>query len=189
MSAVAYRNTQAGARQFVPDEGIDLQKRYRRERLIEQARRWNKAHGAPPPPPPPAPVVKETDEERALAILRKNCAPGWVIKIVLKVASARGVSPLEIAGRSKSPLVVSARNEVLYRVRKRNPVRHSWRTIAGWFGREHKSIVFSVSSHALETGKPPLTTTDVVAYRNHVREWQRAHRAKPDASRASPSSM
>jgi chromosomal replication initiation ATPase DnaA len=113
-----------------------------------------------------------TDRTEAISRLHSRFAPSWVIRIILATADEHGVSPLHILRDCRFKNVVAARNHAVYRVKEKKPTLSSPR-IAGWFNRDHTSVLYCLAVHADDTGAPKLCNYNIEAARlrraNHNR--------------------
>lgn len=180
MQLYAYRNTEANAKHFVPDEGINIAPRCKsaRERIVELASQWNERRKPAAPrqasaprkakarTPVKTPTVVRIEQETAQAVqIMSDCGmPGWAREVVLNVSKAHKVSPLSVMTRCRKRNVVPARNEAFYLLRSTpSPVTSmvaSYPQIASWFGRDHTGVLWGAAKHASEHGLPPITGYD-----------------------------
>ena len=192
MQLYAYRNTEASAKHFVPDEGINLAPRCKspRERIIELAAQWNDRRKPEAPRqaleprkakvrvPVKTPTIVRIEHETAEALqIMSDCGmPVWAREIVLSVSRAHKVSPLSIMTRCRKRNVVQARNEAFYRLRSTpSPVTSmiaSYPQIASWFGRDHTGVLWGAAKHASEHGLPAMTDYD---YGHHSEQKRLRH--------------
>lgn len=181
--AVYGRNTLAGAKRIVFDEGINIAPSYKskRERLIELAAQWNDRHLPVDKKKAVAvrkakvrrkrhvPILPAVEMEEGAAeatrILNRNGMPGWARDIVIRVAKVHGVSPLDVATSCRKRDVIPARNEVYYLLRTMvSPVTGnelSYPMIAKWFGRDHTGVLWGAARHARDNDLPPVGSFDV----------------------------
>ena len=102
---------------------------------------------------------QKADQDRADALARLS-APSWVVKTILAAADDYGVSPAEILSNCQRKPVLKARNEAIYTVKATKPTLSAPR-MGLWFGRNPKSILHSIATHALANGLPKLVGYDV----------------------------
>ena len=110
--------------------------------------------------------------KQAKRVLRDRFAPTWVKDIVLDVASAHGVSALDMVLDCRVKKVVKARNEAIYFV-KYAKQKLSLKQVARWFGKDHTSILHAIACHSEMTGAPRLTHYDIERVRNTNRQSAR----------------
>lgn len=105
--------------------------------------------------------------------------PVWVSDLINEIARKHCVPVSGIIGKDRTSDAVTARNEVLYEVRRKNP-RLSFPKIGLWFGRDHTAVMFAIASHARRNNLPKLTEFDLdrhSAARRRFIEKRRAKRA------------
>lgn len=154
MFAVSARFTNAGiARRNVPTIKETAPKRVEPDILpaVEQEPKRNVAafHRAM--------AIRETKK-----ILEKNGVPVWVVNLLIEIADKHGLSPADLAGRSRAQPVVRARSELVYRMRERKPAL-SVCQIGGFLGRDHTGVIHGIALHSRLTGEPKLTEYDLDA--------------------------
>lgn len=144
MLAVAYRNTERTARpKFEADNDVVV-KTYNPRKVR------------------PAP----TEQTEAAENMRIRGVPSWVSRIILDVSAAHNVSPFDVLSAKKTIPVRAARHEAIYEVKNTRPVL-SCTMIGPWFGRDHKSVLHALASHAHKNNLPKLCGYDI------DRAWQR----------------
>lgn len=92
----------------------------------------------------------------ARAEMRKLSMPKWIQDVVFEVARRHGVPPVDVVSASRRRVVVKARNEVLYEVKRARP-DFSFPRIGFWFNRDHTSVMHAVWRHAVTAGVPRLS--------------------------------
>lgn len=92
--------------------------------------------------------------------VRVSGVPLWVSDLVNLVARNHQIDVGRIMGKDRSQDAVIARNEVLYEVRRKNPVL-SFPKIGFWFNRDHTAVMFAIATHARRNFLPKLTEFDL----------------------------
>lgn len=106
---------------------------------------------------------------QGLLTLRRWGMPEWARDIVADVCARRDVFVSDLASASRRHKVVYARNEAIYRV-KQSKMTLSSPQIAGWFNRNHVSILYALASHAERNKLPELCGYDIDHSRAAKRE-------------------
>ncbi len=86
--------------------------------------------------------------------------PLWVSELINETARNHSLDVSIIMGKDRSSAVVTARNEILYEVRRKNP-RLSFPKIGIWFRRDHTAVMFAIATHARRNALPKLTEFDL----------------------------
>ncbi len=103
----------------------------------------------------------------AMAKLRR--VPKWAFGIITETLETYGVLLHEFLSDCRPVNVVRARHHVYYRIKEAKPTLSSPQ-IAGWFGRDHTTILHGLACHARRNGLPGLSryNLDAAMVRNRL---------------------
>jgi len=93
------------------------------------------------------PHTATSDPDQALAegVLAELTSRGF-LPLIEQICAARGVTPSELCGRTRTRAVACARHELWWRIRSLPGHDHSVPEIATWFRRDHTTVFHGITA-------------------------------------------
>lgn len=124
---------------------------------------------------------KFLDAMDPLRPLRRSGFPAWAIDIVCRVAEKHNISPLRLVASTHRSIVVDARHEAIYEIKRAKPALSSTQ-IGKWFGRDHTSVLYGMARHAANNDLPPMCGFDASGKMARSNNWHAARKQSNDVA-------